>query len=661
MLSASERNIAFNFYPSFIKGGSMGKNIVQKIIENHVVEGTMRPGGTIGLRIDQTLTQDATGTMAYLQFEAMQKARVATELSVSYVDHNTLQDGYENADDHHYLRSVAKKYGIVFSRPGNGICHQVHLERFGVPGKTLLGSDSHTPTGGGLGMLAIGAGGIDVAAAMAGYPFFCTLPKVVKVHLKGALRPYVSAKDVILEVLRLKTTKGNVGKVIEYSGEGVKTLSVPERSTITNMGAELGVTTSIFPSDEITRDFLRAQKREKVWMPLHADDDAEYYEVIDIDLAKLVPMTAVPHSPDNVSSVKDLEGIKVDQVCIGTCTNGSLKDILTVAKILKDKKIAPQVSLVVSAGSRQVLEMAARSGALADLVMSGARIAESVCGFCIGIGQAPGTNAVSVRTGNRNFLNRSGTKSAKVYLASPETAAACALKGELCDPRKLGKINPKIDLPKTFTVDDSMLEFPGKDGADVVVFRGPNIGNPPHLQPMKNSVSGKVLIKVGDKITTDHIMPAGKRLKYRSNIAKYAEFVFEPIDPDFHLKAKKEKGGIVIAGISYGQGSSREHAALCPRFLGVSMVIAKSFERIHRANLINFGIIPAVFKNAGDYSKINEGDVLKINGIKSALDVSGATVEVNGKAGIDVEFDFSPREIALLKAGGLLNYLKEQA
>lgn len=639
----------------------MAKNIVQKIIEQHLVQGNVKPGSIIAIKMDQTLTQDATGTMTYLQFEAMQKERVATELSVSYVDHNTMQDGYENADDHRYLETVAKKFGIYFSRAGNGICHQVHVERFGVPGKTLLGADSHTPTGGGIGMLAIGAGGIDVAAAMAGDPFCLTMPKVIKINLTGSLSAYVSAKDVILEVLRRKSTKGNVGKVVEYGGQGVATLSVPERATITNMGAELGVTTSIFPSDRVTKAFLKAQGREQVWIPLEADSGAEYYEIIDIDLSQVVPMVAVPHSPDNVCTVSDIEGLKVDQICIGSCTNGSLRDILMVAKILKGKKIASGVSLVVSAGSRQVLEMAIRAGAVADIISSGARIVESVCGFCIGAGQSPCTNAVSLRTSNRNFLGRSGTKSAKIYLLSPETAAASAITGELTDPQKLGKTKPRIVMPEKFTIDDSMIVAPVADGQDTPIARGPNIGNPPRMPMLKNSIVGKVLIKVGDKITTDHIMPAGKRLKYRSNIAKYSEFVFEAIDPTFHIRATKEKGGIVVAGLSYGQGSSREHAALCPRNLGVKMVIAKSFERIHRANLINFGIVPAVFKNESDYKKISEGDTLKITTIKSDLQRGSAEVEVNGKGAIPVLFDFSDREIELLKAGGLLNYLKEQS
>jgi len=630
----------------------------------HVVEGTLEAGAEIAIRIDQTLTQDATGTMTYLQFEAMDVPRVKTELSVSYVDHNTLQDGFENADDHLYLQTVASKYGIHYSKAGNGICHQVHLERFGRPGRTLLGSDSHTPTGGGIGMIAIGAGGLDVAVAMGGGPFYLTCPKVVKINLTGKLRPWVSAKDIILTVLNLLTTKGNVGTVIEYGGDGIKTLSVPERATITNMGAELGVTTSVFPSDEITRTFLRAQRREADWAALAADGDATYEKLIDLDLCMIEPMMAKPHSPDNIGTVKELAGTKVDQVMVGSCTNSSYRDLMIVASMLKGRRVFPEVSLGVAPGSRQVLEMIARNGAMADIVAAGARVLESTCGFCIGSGQAPKTDAVSVRTSNRNFEGRSGTKSAKVYLASPESAVAAALTGGIIDPRELGIPYTEIAIPGQFWIDDSMVLPPAKDPLSVTVYRGPNIGDPPLTEPLSDVIRGVVAIKVGDKITTDHIMPAGSRLKYRSNIRKYAEFVFEGVDASFAKKAlenkKAGKHNIVIAGASYGQGSSREHAAICPMYLGVKTVIAKSFERIHAANLINFGILPLTFANEADYEVIGADDEIEIGAIKAAL-AAGTDLMLNdttkGKR-FPLKYALSVRQRDILLAGGMLNYTK---
>jgi aconitate hydratase len=644
----------------------MGKNVVYKILGAHLVAGTLEGGIEIAIRIDQTLTQDATGTMTYLQFEAMDVPRVKTEFSVSYVDHNTLQDGFENADDHRYLQTVASKYGIHYSKAGNGICHQVHLERFGRPGKTLLGSDSHTPTGGGIGMIAIGAGGLDVAVAMGGGPFYLTCPKVVKINLTGKLRPWVSAKDVILTVLKMLTTKGNVGTVIEYGGDGIKTLTVPERATITNMGAELGVTTSVFPSDEITRSFLRAQRREAEWIALAADADATYDKVIDIDLGMIEPMMAKPHSPDNIGTVKELAGTKVDQVMVGSCTNSSYRDLMLVASLLKGRRVFPDVSFGVAPGSRQVLTMIAKNGAMADIVSAGARILESTCGFCIGSGQAPKTDAISVRTSNRNFEGRSGTKSAKVYLASPESAVAAALTGGIMDPRDLGIPYPEIVIPEQFWIDDSMILPPAKDSLSVTIYRGPNIGDPPAAEPLPDSIQGVVTIKVGDKITTDHIMPAGSRLKYRSNIPKYAEFVFEGVDATFPKRAlenkKAGKHNIVIAGASYGQGSSREHAAICPMYLGVKTVIAKSFERIHAANLINFGILPLTFANEMDYDAIGANDTIEIAKIKAALE-KGTDLTLkdmtNGKT-VQLKFSLSMRQRDILLAGGMLNYTRTQ-
>ena len=648
----------------------MGKNIVQKILDKHIVEGKPEIGKEIGIKIDQTLTQDATGTMAYLQFEAMGVPKVKTELSVSYIDHNTVQIGFENADDHKYLQSVAAKYGIIFSRAGNGICHQVHLERFGKPGKTLLGSDSHTPTGGGIGMIAIGAGGLDVAVAMAGGPFYLTYPKVIKIELKGKLQPWVAAKDVILKILEIFTTKGNVGCAFEYGGEGVKTLSVPERATITNMGAECGVTTSVFPSDETTKEFLKAQGRENDWSELKADSDAEYYKVIDLDLSQIVPLTAYPHSPGNVKTVKELEGMKVDQVCLGSCTNSSYKDLMTVASILKGKKAHPNVSFVIAPGSKQVLENIVRDGGLTDLIAAGARIAESACGFCIGNSQSPKTEAVSLRTSNRNFLGRSGTKSAQVYLISPETAAAAVITGKMTDPRELEKMGikyPDIKMPKQFYIDDSMFIYPSVHPEEIKIYRGPNIGDPPASMPMPESITGEVTIKVEDQITTDHIIPAGSKMKYRSNVPKYSEFLFEVVDPNFYERAKKiketGKANIFVAGLSYGQGSSREHAALCPMYMGTKAVIAKSFERIHTANLINFGIIPLTFKNEGDYNKIDQGDDIEIPDIKESVK-NGETIIVKNKTkGIEFEvnYNLSDRQREIVLAGGTLAYMKEKS
>jgi aconitate hydratase len=645
----------------------MGTNIVNKILAAHLVEGTLAPGTEIAIRIDQTLTQDATGTMAYLQFEAMGVPRVRTELSVSYVDHNTLQDGFENADDHRYLQTVAAKFGIRYSKAGNGICHQVHLERFGRPGKTLLGSDSHTPTGGGIGMLAIGAGGLDVAVAMGGGPFYLTCPKVVKVNLTGRLRPWVSAKDVILAVLERLTTKGNVGAMIEYGGDGVGTLSVPERATITNMGAELGVTTSVFPSDEITRQFLAAQKRGDQWMELVADADATYDRIIDLDLGTLVPRMAKPHSPDNIATVKELAGLKVDQVMVGSCTNSSYRDLMLVADLLKGRRVHPDVSFGVAPGSRQVLEMIAKNGALADIIAAGARILESTCGFCIGAGQAPKTDAVSVRTNNRNFEGRTGTRSAKVYLASPESAVAAALTGTITDPRDLGLPYPTIEMPAEFWIDDSMVLPPADKPDQITIERGPNIGAPPAAEPLPDVIKGIVAIKVGDKITTDHIMPAGSRLKYRSNIPKYAEFVFEGVDPQFSRRALENKNAgihnIVVAGSSYGQGSSREHAAICPMYLGIKAVIARSFERIHAANLINFGILPLTFANEADYDAVSGGNVIEISRIKAAL-TAGSELSLSdrtAKKQIPLKYSLSTRQRDILLAGGMLNYTRSRS
>ncbi|NLN06076.1 MAG: aconitate hydratase [Firmicutes bacterium] len=639
----------------------MGQNLTRKIIAQHLVAGEMKTGTEIAIRIDQTLTQDATGTMAYLQFEAMGVPRVKTELSVSYVDHNTLQTGFENADDHRFLQTVAAKYGIYFSRPGNGICHQVHLERFGVPGKTLLGSDSHTPTGGGIGMLAIGAGGLDVAVAMAGGPFYLTMPKVVKVELLGRLKPYVSAKDVILEVLRRLTVKGGVGKILEYTGPGVKTLSVPERATITNMGAELGATTSIFPSDEVTRAFLAAQQREEQWVELLPDEDAEYDETLVIDLSDLEPLVACPYSPDAVKPVREVAGLKVNQVIIGSCTNSSYTDLMQVANILRGKKVHPDVSLAIAPGSRQVFEMLARNGALADLIAAGARILETTCGPCIGMGQAPATNAVSVRTFNRNFYGRSGTASAKVYLTGPETAAATAIAGVLTDASSLG-LTARVEMPQQFLVDDSMIIPPAADPEKVEVVRGPNIKPLPVNTELPDTLQASVLLKVEDNITTDHIMPAGaKILPLRSNIPAISAYVFSQIDPTFADRAKSAGSGVVVGGHNYGQGSSREHAALAPMNLGVKAVIAKSFARIHHANLVNFGILPLTFVNEADYDKINRDDKLEIRNLRAQL--AGKTVTVHNLTTgetISVYHNLCPRQVGIVTDGGLLNHTKKQ-
>ena len=641
----------------------MKYGIAQKIIKNHLVEGEMIPGTEIAIKIDHTLTQDATGTMAYLQFEALGIPKVATKRSVSYVDHNTLQSGFENADDHAFLQSVAAKHGIFFSRPGNGICHQVQLERFDIPGDTLLGSDSHTPTGGGLGVLAIGAGGLDVAAAMAGQPFYMPMPKICEVRLSGKLRPFVSAKDVILEVLRIMSVKGGVGKIVEYTGEGVKSLSATDRATITNMGAELGATTSIFPSDEITKAFMASQGRENEWIELKADEGAEYDETIEINLSELVPMIAQPHSPDNVVKVSDIAGKKVDQVCIGSCTNSSFRDLMIVAGLLKGRKVSPETSLVISPGSRQVFEAITKNGALADIISAGARILECTCGPCIGMGQAPKTSAVSVRTFNRNFEGRSGTKSAGVYLASPETAVAAAVFGKITDPRELGT-PVEFTPPTEYKVDDSMVLPPSDEPEKVEIVRGPNIAPLPLGKDMAETITGKVLLKVGDNITTDHIMPAGaKVLPLRSNIPAISEHVFEQVDADFAKRAKEWGGGVIVGGENYGQGSSREHAALAPMYLGVKAVITKSFARIHRQNLINFGIAPLKFADPADYDKIGQGDEIEIPGI--AEDIKAGKSEftlVNKANGAEVKLtcDLSGREKTVLLEGGRLNFIKNR-
>jgi len=636
----------------------MGKNIVQKIFSSHLVSGKLKVGEEIAISVDQTLTQDATGTMAYLQFEAMCIPKVKTKLSVSYVDHNTLQTGFENFDDHLFLQSIAKKYGIYFSKPGNGICHQVHLERFSVTGETLLGSDSHTPTCGGLGMIAIGVGGLDVAIAMAGGPFYITMPTVVLVKLSGALKPWVTAKDVILELLRRLTVKGGVGKIFEYGGEGVKTLTVTERATITNMGAELGALTSIFPSDAQTKKYLKMQGREGVWKPLKADASAKYDEVVEIDLSALEPLIARPHSPDNVCKVSEIKGIKVDQVCIGSCTNSSYHDLMVSAAMLKGRKVHPEVSLTISPGSRQVLEMITKNGALSDMITAGARIIEVACGPCIGMGQAPPSGGVSVRSFNRNFEGRSGTADAQVYLVSPETAIATAINGVISDPRDFG--DPiGIKYPKSFIIDDRLIIPPSEKPEEVSIIRGPNIKPLPKKEPMPDMVKGDVLLKVGDNITTDHIMPAGaKVLPLRSNIPAISEFVFEKVDKDFVKRAKEKGGGFLIGGTNYGQGSSREHAALAPMYLGVKAVIVKSFARIHRANLVNFGIMPFTFENENDYNLIDQGDTIELPDIKNRLK-SGGKIVINNltkNKEINIRHTLTAREIDILSAGGLLNY-----
>lgn len=638
----------------------MGKTIAEKIIAAHLVSGSLTRGSEVALKIDQTLTQDATGTMAYLEFETMGIPRVKTELSVAYVDHNTLQCGFENPDDHRYLQTVAAKHGVWFSRPGNGICHQVHLERFGKPGKTLIGSDSHTPTGGGLGMLAFGAGGMDVAVAMGGGAYYITMPKMYKVNLTGRLRPFVTAKDVSLEILRILSVKGGVGAIIEWGGEGVKTLSVPERATITNMGAELGATTSIFPSDENTRAFLKAQGREEDYTPLCSDPDAVYDKVIDIDLSALKPMIACPHSPDNVVAVETLSAVKVDQVCIGSCTNSSLSDLRKVAAMLKGKTIAPGVSLSVSPGSRQVLTELVSSGELTDILASGARLLECACGPCIGMGFSPNSGGVSLRTFNRNFLGRSGTKDGQVYLVSPETAAASALTGYITDPTTMEPI-PEFALPEKFILDDSSVLAPlsGEDAANAQVLRGPNIKEFPKSKTFADSLSAKLVLKVGDNITTDHIMPAGaKILPYRSNIPYLSKFCFEVCDPAFPERALQAGDGIIVGGSNYGQGSSREHAALVPMYLGIRCVVAKSFARIHAANLINAGILPLTFQNPEDYEQLSQDDSLTIEGISSGMANGELIMKASGKE-IKLSCDLTDRQQKILLAGGLLNYTKE--
>lgn len=637
----------------------MGRNLAEKILSNHIVEGELRKGSSIGIKIDQTLTQDSTGTMAYLQLEAMGIDKVKTKRSVAFVDHNMLQQGFENADDHEFIKTVASKHGVYFSKPGNGVCHQVFLERFAVPGETLIGSDSHTPTAGAVGMLAMGAGGLDVALAMAGGAYYINVPKVCKVNIIGSFKPMVTGKDVVLEVLRRLTVKGGVSKIFEYGGEGIKNLSVPQRATITNMGAELGATTSIFPSDERTLEFFKAQGREEDWFEFKADEDAVYDEEITIDLNTLEPLAAMPHSPDNVKKVSEIGKIKVDQVAIGSCTNSSYEDLMKVAKILKGKKVHPDVSLVIAPGSRQVMEMIARNGALADIISSGARILENGCGPCIGMGQAPGTNGVSLRTFNRNFYGRSGTLSAKVYLVSPETAAVSAIKGVLTDPREL-ETDLCINMPERFIVDDSMILKPAEDGTKVEVKRGPNIKPFPINKELVEKIEGKILIKVEDNITTDHIMPSNsKLLPFRSNIPYLSQFCFNTIDTEFPKRAKNLGGGFIIAGENYGQGSSREHAALAPLYLGVRGVIAKSFARIHKANLINNGIVPLEFKNEADYNEVDPLDELVIDNIKEALTKGSVKVKnISKNSEFEVLIDLTEKEIQVIKAGGRLNYVK---
>lgn len=642
----------------------MGLTLAQKLIKSHLVEGEMKVGTEIGLKIDQTLTQDATGTMAYLEFEAMGVDRVKTEKSVAYIDHNTLQTGFENADDHRYIQTVTKKHGIYFSRPGNGICHQVHLERFGIPGKTLIGSDSHTPTGGGICMLAMGSGGLDVAVAMGGGTYYIPMPKMTRINLTGYLKPWVSAKDVILEVLRIMSVKGGVGKIIEYGGEGVKTLSVPERATITNMGAELGATTSIFPSDEITLAFLKAQGREADWIEIQPDADALYDEIIDIDLCSLTPMAACPHMPDKVKTTEEIGKIKVDQVAIGSCTNSSYVDMMKVAAILKGKTVCPSVSLCIAPGSKQVLNMLALNGALSDMINAGARILESACGPCIGMGQSPNSAGVSLRTFNRNFEGRSGTKDAGIYLVSPEVAAASALTGYLTDPRELGEA-PVVEMPEKFIINDNMIEAPAspEEAKAIEVLRGPNIKPFPETAPLPEEITAKAILKVGDNITTDHIMPAGaKILPYRSNIPHLSQYCFAVCDETFPERIKAEGKGIIIGGSNYGQGSSREHAALVPLYLGVKAVITKSFARIHVANLVNAGILPFTFANEEDYDRIDQMDELSLPDIKDCIENNKEVVLKNLTKNEEYKLEashLSDRQRAMLVCGGLLDYTRE--
>jgi aconitate hydratase len=637
----------------------MGKNLFHKIIEKHLITGEIATGNEVGIHIDQTLTQDALGTMAYLQFEAMGVSAVKTD-SVSYVDHNTLQDGFENADDHRYLQTVADKFGIKYSKAGNGICHQVHLERFSLPGSTLIGSDSHTPTCGAVGMVAMGVGGLDVAVAMAGGPFYLSYPGVIRVNLERKLKPWCSAKDIILELLKILTTKGNVGTVIEYGGSGLNNLTVPERATITNMGAELGVTTSIFPSDALTLQFLKAQSRENDWQELLSDSDAEYDRTINLDLSKILPNVACPHSPDNVKTVKEIAGLDVDQVLVGSCTNSSYRDIMLVAAMLKGKKVHPRVSFGVAPGSKQVLAMAAANGALNEIIAAGARILETTCGFCVGCGQAPQAKAVSLRTNNRNFEGRSGTKDANVYLVSPETAVAAALTGKITDPSELGIPYPQIILPERYPVDDSLVIKTSGDQT-IKVYRGPNIGEPPKNTPMPENLKAKVAIKVGDKITTDHIMPAGAYLKYRSNVPKYSNYVFYPVDQEFAAKCRNNQSAgfasIIVAGLSYGQGSSREHAALCPMYLGVRVLLAKSVERIHSANLINFGILQLTFADEKDYDRIEADDELAIDDMCKSIEHKIIKVKnVTKRYTFDAKSNLTQRQREIVLSGGALNF-----
>lgn len=643
----------------------MGLTIAEKIIKNHIIDGTFEKGQEIGIKIDQTLTQDATGTMAYLEFEAMGIKRVKTELSVAYIDHNTLQSGFENADDHRFIGSIAKKHGIRFSRPGNGICHQVHLERFAIPAKTLIGSDSHTPTAGGIGMLAMGAGGLDVAVAMGGGAYYITMPKMVRINLIGNLRPWVSAKDVILEVLKILTVKGGVSKIIEYGGEGIKSLSVPERATITNMGAELGATTSIFPSDEITFEFMKAQGREKDWVELQSDKDAVYDEVYEINLSKLKPNAACPHSPDNIKSIDEIGNVKIDQVCIGSCTNSSLQDLLKVAHILKGKTVHPNVSLSIAPGSKQVFNMLAKSGHLANLIDSGARILESACGPCIGMGQSPNSKGVSLRTFNRNFEGRSGTIDGQVYLVSPETASISAINGYLTNPTSIGEM-PIYETPENFLINDNMIDLPEPEETceQIEILRGPNIKEFPKSLKLENDICCKAVLKVSDNITTDHIMPAGaKILPYRSNIPYLSQFCFAVCDETFPERAKQQGGGIIIGGSNYGQGSSREHAALVPLYLGIKAVIAKSFARIHMQNLINAGIVPLTFENPNDFENISQNDDLEIKNIKDDIINNKPIILVNKTNGKEINLlnNFSQRAKEIILSGGLLNYTKNNS
>ena len=647
----------------FTGGSQMGLTLTEKIIKDHIVDGEMIKGTEIGLRIDQTLTQDATGTMAYLQFEAMGVDRVKTERSVAYIDHNTLQSGFENADDHRFIGSVAKKHGIWFSRPGNGICHQVHLERFGKPGKTLIGSDSHTPTGGGIGMFACGAGGLDVAVAMGGGAYYITMPEIVNIKLTGRLNDWVSAKDVILKVLQILSVKGGVGKVMEYSGEGVLSLSVPERATITNMGAELGATTSIFPSDETTRQFLKAQGREEDYIPLAADPDAVYDQTVEIDLSELVPLAACPHSPDNVKTIDEIGNIKIDQVCIGSCTNSSMQDLLKVAHILKGKTVHPDVSLAIAPGSKQVYNMMAQCGALSDLIDAGARILECACGPCIGMGQSPNSHGISLRTFNRNFEGRSGTKDGQIYLVSPETAAISAITGVLTDPRTIGEMPPYV-MPEHFVINDNMVVPPAspEEAPAVEILRGPNIKPFPINKPLAENIAAGVTLKVGDNITTDHIMPAGaKILPLRSNIPAISEYCFTVCDETFPKRAKEAGQSIIVGGSNYGQGSSREHAALAPLYLGVKAIICKSFARIHKQNLINNGILPLTFENEADYDKIEQGDKLEIPGVKTAVKNGSKILVKNITKGtmFNTVLELSERGKGMILEGGLLNYTKK--